>query len=159
MKESAIKGAAFGLTSGIITTLGMMVGLSSSTNSRLVVVGGILTIAIADAFSDSLGIHISEESEGKHSKKEIWTATLATFLSKLLFALTFLVPVILFRLDTAITVSIIWGLVCLAAISVWMARDQKEKPVTAVIEHLLIAMVVIVITHLVGDFIGKHFTG
>jgi vacuolar iron transporter family protein len=159
MKESAIKGAAFGLTSGIITTLGMMVGLSSSINSKMVVVGGILTIAIADAFSDSLGIHISEESDGRHSKKEVWAATVATFLSKLLFAMTFLVPVILFALNTAIIVSILWGLTCLAALSVWMAKDQKEKPVNAVLEHLLIAMVVIIITHLVGDFIGKHFPG
>ena len=50
MKTSTIKGVSFGLTSGIITTLGMMVGLNFSTGSKLVVLGGILTIAIADAF-------------------------------------------------------------------------------------------------------------
>jgi vacuolar iron transporter family protein len=136
-----------------------MVGLSSSIDSKMVVVGGILTIAIADAFSDSLGMHISEESEGKHSKKEIWASTIATFLTKLLFAMTFLVPVFLFRLSTAINISIVWGLLWLAAISVWMAKDQKEKPMNAVLEHLFIAVMVIVITHFVGDFIGKHFAG
>jgi len=52
MKRSFRIGFSFGLTSGIITTLGLMVGLYSSTNSQLVVIGGILTIAIADSLSD-----------------------------------------------------------------------------------------------------------
>jgi hypothetical protein len=90
MHDSTIKGASFGLTSGIITTLGMIVGLDSGTHSKVVVIGGILTIAIADAFSDALGMHISEESNKKNGNKEVWLSTIATFLSKLLFALPFL---------------------------------------------------------------------
>ncbi|MBW1641510.1 MAG: VIT1/CCC1 transporter family protein, partial [Deltaproteobacteria bacterium] len=73
MKRSLRKGISFGLTSGTITTLGLMVGLHSGTHSRMVVIGGILTIAVADAFSDALGIHISAESENECSPKEIWT--------------------------------------------------------------------------------------
>jgi hypothetical protein len=64
-------GFSFGLTSGIITTLGLMVGLSSGTHLKLAVIGGILTIAIADSFSDAMGIHVSEESENIHTTKEI----------------------------------------------------------------------------------------
>ena len=59
MKESVKKGFGFGLTSGVITTLGMMVGLNASTGSRTAVIGGIIAIAIADAFSDAVGMHIS----------------------------------------------------------------------------------------------------
>jgi len=44
-------GLSFGVTSGVITTFGLMIGLYSGTNSRLAVVGGILIIAFADAFS------------------------------------------------------------------------------------------------------------
>ncbi|MBH0196170.1 MAG: hypothetical protein HP494_11385, partial [Nitrospira sp.] len=62
MKASWKTGLSFGLTSGVITTLGLMVGLHSGTHSRAIVIGGILTIAIADAMSDALGIHVSEES-------------------------------------------------------------------------------------------------
>ena len=40
-----------------------MIGLYSGTNPRGVVIGGILTIAIADSLSDALGIHISEEAD------------------------------------------------------------------------------------------------
>jgi len=71
MKHSILTGLCFGLTSAVITTLGLIVGLHSFSGSKLVVIGGVLTIAIADAFSDALGIHVSEEAENTHTSKEI----------------------------------------------------------------------------------------
>lgn len=156
MRESLRTGVTFGLTSGIITTLGLMVGLHSGTNSRLAVIGGVLTIAIADAFSDALGIHIAEESENVHTPREIWAATIATFLSKFLFALTFLVPVFLFTtLGEAIVASIVWGMSMLALLSYAIARSQKQNVARVIGEHLAIALAVIAITHLVGDWISE----
>ncbi len=108
MKDSLRTGITFGLTSAVITTLGLMVGLHSGTHSRTVVLGGILTIAIADAFSDALGIHVSEESENTHTTRQIWLSTFATFFAKFLFALTFAVPVFFLSLTTAIFVSLVW---------------------------------------------------
>lgn len=158
MKLSLKKGFSFGLTSGIITTLGLMVGLHSGTHLKSVVIGGILTIAIADAFSDALGVHISEESESKHTVKEIWEATISTFLSKFVFALTFLIPVVLFELDTAINVSVVWGLLVLSLISYSMAREQKTNPLGVIFEHIFIAVLVIIITHFVGERITLLFS-
>ena len=158
MRHSLKTGLSFGLTSGIITTLGLMVGLHSGTHSKLVVIGGILTIAIADAFSDALGIHVSEESENKHTTKEIWESTIFTFAAKFIFAMTFVVPILLFPLTTAIVVSIVWGLSMLSIFSYYLAKDQKEKPWKVIGEHLLIAVVVIIITHYVGHWIGSTFS-
>ncbi|MBL7155832.1 MAG: hypothetical protein ISS90_01670 [Candidatus Omnitrophica bacterium] len=157
VKHSIKVGFSFGLTSGIITTLGLMVGLHAGTHSRLAVLGGILTIAIADAFSDALGIHISEESENRHTPKQIWAATIATFLSKFIFALTFIVPVLFFTLTTAVIISIAWGLTMLCIFSYSMAREQKEMPLKVVTEHLGIAIVVIIATHYVGHWISYMF--
>ncbi|MEA2075152.1 MAG: hypothetical protein U9O85_05405 [Euryarchaeota archaeon] len=154
MRHSWKVGFSFGLTSGIITTLGLMVGLHSGTHSKLVVIGGVLTIAIADAFSDALGIHISEESENKHTAKEIWESTIATFLSKFVFALTFIVPIMLFQLSTAIIVSVVWGLSLLGLFSFYIAKEQKVKSWKVVMEHLIIASVVILTTHYVGAWIA-----
>ncbi len=156
-KHSLRVGFSFGLTSGIITTLGLMVGLSAGTHSKLVVIGGILTIAIADAFSDALGIHVSEESEGRHTHKQIWAATLATFFSKFIFALTFVIPVLAFKLNTAVFVSIAWGLLALCIFSLKMAREQGKRPWKVAAEHLAIALAVIVITHYVGCWISFVF--
>jgi len=132
-----------------------MVGLHSGTHSRIVVLGGILTIAIADAFSDALGIHVSEESEKVHTTKQIWGATVATFLAKLLFAPTFAVPVLFLSLRVAIVVNLVWGLTILTVLSYAIARSKGERPWKVVGEHLVIAVVVISITHYVGDLIGK----
>ena len=157
MRHSLKTGLSFGLTSGTITTLGLMVGLHSGTGSRLVVIGGILTIAIADAFSDALGIHVSEESENQHSTREIWESTVFTFLFKFVFALTFIVPILLLPLGTAIVVGVAWGLSMLAIFSLYIAKEQKESAWKVVGEHLLIAVVVIIITHNVGHWIGTTF--
>jgi len=158
MKHSLKTGFSFGVTSGIITTLGLMVGLHSGTHSKLVVIGGVLTIAIADAFSDALGIHISEESENKHTAKEIWESTISTFFSKFVFALTFIIPVLWLKLSTAIVISVIWGLSMLCILSFSMAKEQKIKPWKVVSEHLIIALIVIIITHYVGDWISFMFS-
>lgn len=157
MKNSIFKGFCFGLTSGIITTLGMMVGLGSGTGSKLVVLGGVLSIAIADSFSDALGIHISEESDKFKSEKEVWVSTLATFFSKLLFSSTFIIPILIFELFTAIIVSIVYGLILLGILSYYIARSQNDKPVKVIFEHLFIAISVIVITHVAGDWLNLRF--
>jgi hypothetical protein len=154
MKDALRTGVSFGLTSAVITTLGLMVGLHSGTHSRIVVLAGILTIAIADAFSDALGIHVSEEAENKHTIKQIWAATISTFLAKFLFAMTFVIPVILCSLSTAIVISLIWGLSILTLLSYVIAKSQNEPPWKIVGEHLMIAAAVIAITHWVGDWLG-----
>jgi len=157
MKHSLKTGFSFGLTSGIITTLGLIVGLHSGTHSKVVIIGGILIIAIADAFSDALGIHISEESEGRHTAKEIWESTFSTFGAKFVFAMTFVIPVLLLPLTAAIIVSVAWGLSLLGIFSFYIAREQRVKSWKVIAEHLLIALVVIVTTHYVGDWIGSMF--
>ncbi|HUV42757.1 MAG TPA: VIT1/CCC1 transporter family protein [Patescibacteria group bacterium] len=157
MKDSIKTGFSFGLTSGIITTLGLMVGLQSGTHSQLAVIGGILTIAVADAFSDALGIHVSEESENKHSSKEIWLATLATFFTKLFFASTFIIPVLIFDLPLAVLVSAIWGTVLLAIFSLKMAELEKTNRWRVVGEHLLVALIVIILAHYLGNWVALTF--
>ena len=157
MKHSIKTGFSFGLTSATITTLGLMVGLHSGTNSRIAVIGGILIIAVADAFSDSLGIHISEESENKHTPKQVWLSTISTFITKFVFALTFVIPVLLFELSTAVVISVIWGLSLLGIFSFKIAKEQGAEPWKVISEHLFIALAVIVATHYIGGWISLTF--
>lgn len=154
MRLSIKKGCSFGMTSGVITTLGLIVGLHSSTNSDAVVMGGILVIAVADAMSDALGIHISEEAKNEHSAKEVWETTISTFLSKFLTALVFIVPFLLLPLLPAIMASVFWGMALIVAMSYKMAKEQGVKPYSVVSEHLFIAVLVILITHFIGDWVA-----
>ena len=113
---------------------------------------------MADAFSDALGIHVSQESQNKYSVKGIWEATLATLSSKLVFALTFIVPVLVFELSLAIIISIIWGFLALSVFNFIIARQQKENPWKVVTEHLVIGLGVVLITHFLGSLISMLFS-
>ena len=158
MRHSIQVGFSFGLTSGIITTLGIIVGLNSGTHSQLAVIGGILTIAIADSLSDAMGIHISEESENKHTSKEVWESTFATFFFKLIVASSFIIPVLIFTLERAVIVSIAWGLVLLTIFSYKIAQNCKKNVLHVVTEHLIIGVAVIIIANYVGVIISNVFS-
>lgn len=155
MNHSSKIGFSFGTTSGIITTLGLIVGLTASEASKAVIIGGVLTIAFADAFSDALGIHISEESEETHTKKEIWTATFTTYFTKLIIALSFLIPLVLFSSTVALIISIIWGTLLLTLLNYFITPKQKRW--SAVLEHLLIGLIVIVFGFVIGQYIRSVF--
>jgi VIT1/CCC1 family predicted Fe2+/Mn2+ transporter len=155
MKRSFKIGFSFGLTSGIITTLGLMVGLHSGTGSQTIVIAGILTIAIADTFSESMGIHISQETEKHISKKEIWEATAYTFICKFAFSAMFIIPVLLFDLVTAVAISVLVGLYLIFLLSIAIARARDEPAWKVCSEHLVITAVVILLTHYIGCWINS----
>jgi VIT1/CCC1 family predicted Fe2+/Mn2+ transporter len=157
VKRSIKTGIGFGLTSGIITTLGLMFGLQSGTHSRLAVLGGILTIAVADAFSDAMGIHVSEETKNGHPVRYIWEATVTTFLSKLIFSLSFAVPVLIFPLNIAVIICLVWGLLLLTIFSIIISHSNKERVGLVVAEHVIITIIVITITHFLGELISSRF--
>ena len=157
MKKSLKTGLGFGITSGIITTLGLMVGLNSGTQSVLAVIGGVLTIAIADAFSDALGIHVSKEFENQSSSKEIWESTIITFFSKFFMAIAFVIPVAIFELSLAVKISVVSGITLLALFSYVIAKEKKVKPLPIILEHVSIAVLVITISQFVGSFIRSTF--
>jgi VIT1/CCC1 family predicted Fe2+/Mn2+ transporter len=152
-------GVSFGLTSGVITALGMIVGLHSATTSRLVVVAGIIIMAIADGLADAAGLHLSEESElekgkSKHTAKEVWLTTLFTFVSVAGFILTFVIPILIFPLGTAVLVAIGWGILLLVVLNFSIAKARKENPIRLIAEHILLALFVIVVSHRVGHLIA-----
>jgi len=152
-----LKGVGFGLTSGVITTLGIIVGLHSGTHSKLAVLAGMVVLAIADAFSDAIGIHISEEAEGEHATREIWEATLFTFSSKFVFSLTFVPLIVFLEISTAILASVVWGLFLIVIISFYTAKLQNKNVHRTIAEHLLVTILVIFIAHYLGDLIYGFF--
>jgi VIT1/CCC1 family predicted Fe2+/Mn2+ transporter len=89
----------------------------------------------------------------------VWESTSSTFFAKLVFALTFIIPVLLFynSLGTAMIISIAWGLLGIGILSFIIAKEKKEKMWKVVTEHVGITLVVIVITHFAGDLIAMAF--
>lgn len=161
MNQQVLSAISFGITSGTITALGMLVGLDSATSDRFVIVAGLVVMAVADGLADACGWHLAEESEmkgekSKFSQKEIWLTTIFTFLSVCGFILTFTIPLLLFQqLGTGILVAVAWGMLLLVIFNFYIARMKKESPMKIILEHLLIAMLVIIVSYWIGDFLAK----
>ena len=157
MMEGVWKGLGFGITSGVITTLGVIAGLHSGTQSELAIIVGILVLAVADSLSDAIGIHILEEAENEHTTHELWQSAFFTFVSKLCVALSFVIPLQLFELYTAILVSVVWGVLLISVFSYLMAKTQKKNPAKVIIEHVAIMIAVVIAAHYIGDFLHEIF--
>jgi len=156
--DGARTGLFFGATSGVITTIGLITGLNAGTHSMAAVIGGIFVIAVADSMSDALGIHLAEEADPNATTHHIWSATISTFLNKFIFAISFAVPLLLLPLDQAVIASLLWGMLVIIVLSYFLARAQNASPILIVAEHLGIAILVVVLSHLIGAWVGRTFS-
>lgn len=155
--DGARTGLFFGATSGVITTIGLIVGLNSGTQSIKAVLGGILVISVADAMSDALGIHLAEESDPETTHSHVWAATITTFVTKFVFSISFAVPLLLLPLDSAVMFSVAWGMLVIVILSYFLARSQNESPAAIIAEHVGIAVLVVVFSHFIGVWVSKTF--
>ncbi len=140
------------MTSATVTDLALIVGLNQTANAKTSIIAAILIIALADNISDSLGIHIFQESERKE-QKEIWLSTSTNFITRILVSLTFMLLVIFLPMNLAVISSIVWGLLLLTFLSYTVAKDEGANPSLEVIKHLGIAILVILGSELIRRFI------
>lgn len=155
--DGARTGLFFGATSGVITTIGLIVGLNSGTQSITAVLGGILVIAVADAMSDALGIHLAEEADPETDHGQVWSATIMTFATKFVFSISFAIPLLLLPLGPAVIASVVWGLFVIVVLSYFLAVSQGERPLSIIAEHLAIAVLVLVLSHYIGVWVAATF--
>ena len=155
--DGARTGLFFGATSGVITTIGLIVGLNAGTRSITAVLGGIFVIAVADAMSDALGIHLAEEADPNTDHAHVWSATVMTFITKFVFSISFAVPLLLLPLTTAVVVTVVWGIFVIVLLSYFLAKSQNESPLYIIGEHVGIAILVLVFSHYIGVWVAATF--
>lgn len=158
MSHQMKTGFYFGSTSAIISTLGIIVGVGMATSSKLSVVSAIVVMAVADGLSDAMGIHLVEESKNKYTSKQVWLSTIFTFMGVCTFSLIFVIPILLFSFPTDILISIFLGLGILSLSSFYIAKAQNKNPLKIIIEHDLLAVLVIIISYYLGILL-KFFLG
>jgi VIT1/CCC1 family predicted Fe2+/Mn2+ transporter len=147
---------SFGITSAIVTSLALMLGLDQTRDPKTSIIGALLLIAIADNVADSLGIHIYRESvPGAESNPRI--NTISNFAVRLGVMMLFVGAVYALPLTYAIVISVAAGLVLLTILSYYIALNQKTSVAMSIVHHLGIAIVVILLSHFLGQFIGDMF--
>ncbi len=65
------EGIAFGLMDGIITILGVLMGLIIVGDKEVLIIGT-LAAGIADSFANAAGLHVSQESIRNGGRIKIW---------------------------------------------------------------------------------------
>lgn len=149
---------SFGGTSGIVTSMGLIIGLGAATAEESTIVSGLLIVALADNISDSLSIHMYQEAE-KLDQHAALRTTLANFLVRFFFALTFVIIVAVLPRAYAGIVSLAWGFLLLGGLSYVLARSRGVSPLSEVGKHLAVAIVVIAASRLIGSWILHYVHG
>jgi len=149
---------SYGTTSAVITSLAIMIALSGTINSIVTIITALLIIAIADNISDSFGIHIYQESEAIAGKKIVKT-TLSNFVSRLIVVAVFILLILLFPINLAIILSIIYGIAIITIVSYYISKQQKNSNMYgSITKHILITIAVIIGSFILRELIAKYIS-
>jgi VIT1/CCC1 family predicted Fe2+/Mn2+ transporter len=134
----AIRHFSYGGTAAVVTSLGLIVGLDAATAAKATILSGLLIVAIADNLTDSLSIHIYQESE-RLEARQAFHATLTNFAARLGLSLSFVCLVLLLPMGAAVIASTIWGLLLLTGLTFLVARDRNVPALPEIAKHLVVA--------------------
>ena len=144
-----LRRVSFGGPAAIVTSTGLIVGLHTATVAKTAIAGSLLIFALADNLTDSLGVHIYQESE-RLAAREAFRTTVANFLTRLLLALSFIALVLLVPSPALIYLSVLWGLSLLSGLSYLLARARGVSPLSEIAKHCAVALAVVALSKLIG---------
>ena len=83
-----LRGVSFGSPAAIVTSMALIVGLDAATATKAAVVGGLLIIGFADNLTDSLNVHIYQESE-RLAERQAFKTTVSNYVARLIVSASF----------------------------------------------------------------------
>jgi VIT1/CCC1 family predicted Fe2+/Mn2+ transporter len=135
--------------------MGVSVGLNAATATKAAIVSGLLIIAVADNISDSLSIHVYQESEGLESKSA-FRSTITNFLARFLATFTFVVLVIALPSALVGPILLAWGLVLLSVLTYLLARERGVSAASEIVKHVAVALLVVFVSRTLGVWIRTY---
>jgi VIT1/CCC1 family predicted Fe2+/Mn2+ transporter len=146
---------SFGAVSAIVTSVGLIAGFGAAEIAKPMIVAGLLIVGLADNLTDSLSIHIYQESE-KLDERAAFRATLGNFATRPFVSLSFVLLVLAFSGANAIILSLAWGILLLVGLTWFVARSRNANVLTEIIKHLAVAGVVVAVSRATGTFISAY---
>lgn len=154
LRKEGFQGISFGVMDAVVTVLGVMIGLSVQ-GEKLILVIGVLTAGIADSFANAAGIHVSQETEEIHTKREVFSSTIYCFFATFFTVIILTIPVLIFPLKYSIFTSIAIGLFMLVCLGIFVSRiNKKFNPIKLALEYLTIGGTVSIICYFIGMYSG-----
>jgi hypothetical protein len=148
-----IRNFSFGGAAAVVTSMSLIIGLGAASASRATIVGGLLIVAIADNLTDSLSMHMYQESERLDARKA-FRATLSNFATRLCLSLSFIFLMIVLPLRIALIASSVWGLALLTGLTYVVARDRGHPVIPELVKHIAAAVAVLLASMAIGRLIG-----
>ena len=155
MKHIDLRKITFGMTSAIISGIAAIGTLFANPEGKMLVIPSLLVFAIADNIADTFGMHMYQDAE-LLKDKQVWVGTLFNYLARLFISLLFIGILLVFPPILASILCIIVGLILLTFISYLIAQRRKSNPWMMIMEHVGLALVVLILSTTVGSLIRSQ---
>ncbi|MGB8277717.1 MAG: hypothetical protein WCF20_07285 [Methylovirgula sp.] len=146
---------SFGAVSAIVTSVGLIIGFGAAEISKPTIIAGLLIVGLADNLTDSLSIHIYQESE-KLEEHAAFRATLCNFVTRVFVSMSFVLLVLTLSGAAVIMASLAWGILLLVSLTWLVARGRHANVPTEILKHLVVAAVVVAVSHAIGMLIRTY---
>jgi VIT1/CCC1 family predicted Fe2+/Mn2+ transporter len=146
---------SYGGTAAIVTSMSLIVGFDVATVARTTLLTGLLIVALADNLTDSLAIHMYQESE-QLDGRTAFDATVSNFATRLGLSLSFVALAAFLPRSATVIASIVWGLSLLSALTYVIARRSGRPPAPEIVKHLLTAVAVMLMSKAISHFIVER---
>ena len=143
---------SYGGTAAIVTGMGLVVAFDAGTTSKAALVSSLLVVAIADNLADSLAIHVYQESENLPSRRA-FRSTVANYVTRLMVTGSFAILALLTPARSLVPVVVAWGMSLLCTLTYFVARGRGVSPGLEVLKHLAVAIMVIIVSRVIGAWI------
>lgn len=155
--EDYLRSAMFGLQDGLVSTTGVVVGISTGVENKSVIILASLVALTVEASSMAAGQYSSEKAvhqmdkTGKHTDSLILGAVIM-FFAYFIGGLVPVIPTILLPRDQARTISITSAFIGLFALGYIKGHIVETKPIRSAIELFIIGAIATGVGLVVGHF-------
>jgi len=155
ISDSLRQGLFFGFNSGIITSLGVLAGLSGVVNSPKIIIVTLMSLALSDGLSEAYSLYFSIKSKKEtNDDTKAVNALKGVVLSKIAVTLSFLLPLLFvkdLKMYKNMSFPIIWGAVLLLFIDINLIKDKDEQIQKYLIPQIGIILLLILFGKIFGN--------
>ncbi|HET6374640.1 MAG TPA: hypothetical protein VFF88_01190 [Methylocella sp.] len=155
MRETLkLRRLSFGAPAAVITSMALLVGLDAATARKATVAGSLLIAGLADNLTDSLSVHIYQESE-RMPQSLAFRTTAANFFARLVISLSFIVLFLTLPAMVAVYACVLWGFFVLSWLSYLLAKARHVSPLAEIYKHAGVAALALLLSKVIGTVIQR----
>ena len=135
--------------------MALIAGLDAAHAGKASVISALLIAAVADNLTDSLSVHMYQESE-RLEQTEVFIGTLSNFVTRLIVCMSFVVIVLVSPGHLAAVWGMAWGMSLLIVLTCLLARYRRVGALSEIGKHIAVAVAIILVSKNVGRWIATH---